>query len=75
MVPGEGEEDVIEVGGVHGELLGVDGVLGEVIKQGLQRLHAAVGQATRNVRFSSSLVAPASSRAAASSSRVLANLS
>ena len=40
--PGQGEEDVIEIRRVHGELFGIDRVVSEPAQQGLQRLHAAV---------------------------------
>jgi hypothetical protein len=64
---GQGEEDVVEVRRVHGELLGVDAVFVEPVQHAPQRREPP-SLGTRRVSSWSSRVEPASTRAAASSS-------
>src|SRR5690348_9623540 len=59
LVAGEGEEDVVQVGGVHGQLGSVDAVIVEAGKDAAQFWHAA---ARGNLQGERLLVGPARSR-------------
>src|SRR5215470_1783751 len=61
LLAGEREEDVVEVGGVHGQLGGVDAVIVEAGEDSAQFWHAAAGGDLERERL---LVGPAGPRSA-----------
>src|ERR1700741_1846665 len=61
-VPGEGEEDVVEVGRVHGEVLDLDRGVVEAVEDRPQRAQAAVARHLQGERV---VVAPPSAGRAA----------
>src|ERR1700730_14742844 len=62
LVAGEGEEDVVEVGGVHGQLGGVDAMIVEEGEDSAQFWHAAAGGDLQRERLLVGLAWPRNDR-------------